>query len=430
MITLDVFLEGQAAPVGSLIKRDDGATEFRYLREDLPHPISLSMPIREEPFGDVATRAFFDNLLFENMQRDQVMQRHGLEFSDTVGLLAHLGRDCPGAISVVPEGEGPAKVPGNLETDYERITDLEAIMTSLRDTRRLPPETSDPSPLAGVQGKVALTLLPDGSYALPKPGLNVPTTHILKVPRRAEMRQVLHEHLLMEMTRALQPHPVAETQVIGEGDLQGLLITRYDRQADDAGIRRIHQEDFCQALGLGPGLKYQRAGEGDRTFTAAAIGALLQQLDNPAGARQALLEATLLNLLFGNTDNHAKNHALLYPGGRPVLAPFYDIVPITLDDTVTHQLAFDIGAAQMTDDLSAADLEALVQDLGYRRMTPPLKKRLHTLTKAVVAQIDAMSGPARKRLGDVMAQQAASVAEALALDIAIPERDMVVTVRP
>lgn len=432
MIQLDVFLEGSDAPIGRLSKLDSGASEFRYLTDEVAHPISLSLPVQEAGFDDVATRAFFDNLLFENMQRDQVMQRHGLDFNDTVGLLAHLGRDCPGAISVVPQGDGPAKMPGDLTTDYDPIDpkELIRIMTSLRDTRRMPNDASDPSPLAGVQGKLAVTRLPDGRLALPKPGLNVPTTHILKVPRQSEMRLVDHEHLMMQIAATAQAHPVATTEIIGDGDVRGLLITRFDRVVDGTAVRRVHQEDFCQALGLGPMLKYQRNGDPARQFSAEAMGRLVDQTDHPAKARQALLEGSLVNLLLGNTDNHAKNHGLIYHGARPEFAPFYDIVPVVLDDSVTHQLSFDIGAAQMSDDIGPEDLEQFVRDLGYRRVTPALRKRLQTIAQDVVAQIDDMRGPIKKRVGDVIAHQAAGLETALGLDLNIPERDLVVSVRP
>jgi len=143
--------------------------------------------------------------------RDQVMQRHGIAERDIVGLLFHLGADCPGAISCVPEGGPPVKRPGRLEVDYgaldgspalpgtlSAVTEplpvggfLAEIMASLRDHRCLPPQTEDPSPLAGVQGKIALTRLPDGRLGLPMPGSGAPTTHILKVPRAAAMTSVL-----------------------------------------------------------------------------------------------------------------------------------------------------------------------------------------------------------------------------------------------
>ena len=435
MLRLDVYLEGIPDPVGALTRADDGGISYAYHTLDLPYPISQSLPLTEKVFGDIVTRGFFDNLLFENALRDQVMQKYGIDQTDIVGLLYHLGKDCPGAISVVPEGAAPAKQPGDLVADYDPISadQLTAIMRSLRDKRRMPENTNDPSPLAGVQGKVALTRLPDGRFALPRAGCGAPTTHILKVPRPNDIRLVDHEHILMQIAGALMNHPVAQTEPMGGGDLRGLLITRFDREIKDGKVHRIHQEDFCQALGLGPLLKYQRNGAGDRVFSARSVSKVLAACDAPAQARLAFLEGTIVNLLLGNTDNHAKNHSLLYTGARPdrpQLAPFYDIVPTLIDDTVTHQLSFDIGHAQMTDDLTLEDLRLFVTDLGFRSFTAPMQTRMQELIENVVAYIPAMSGPARKRLGDAMAEQAKWIAKALDLDISIPERDLIIINRP
>ncbi|WP_166461939.1 HipA domain-containing protein [Paracoccus alkanivorans] len=432
VLELDVFLEALPDPVGRLTRQGDGSTSFRYLTDALPHPLSLSLPLQEEPFGDPVTRSFFSNLLFENMQREQIMQRHGLDFSDVVGLLEHLGEDCPGAISRVPMGVGPAKTPGDLLKDYDPLdeAELKRIMISLRDHRRVPDDTRDPSPLAGVQGKIALARLPDGRFALPKRGLNVPTTHILKIPRITEMTMVEQEHLLMELMGELQRHPVAPTSILGEGPLRGLLVTRFDRIIEGASVRRVHQEDFAQALGLGPHLKYERNGAGAHRFSAEAIGGLLGQTENPGRARQAFLEVTLLNLLLGNTDNHAKNHALLYHSMRPLLAPVYDIAPVLIDDQVLHQLSFDIGKAQMTDEITAENLTGFIGALGFPRVTPALRKRMQEIVRATVGKISDMFGPARKRIGDVISEQAKWLAVALGMDIPVPEGDLIVINRP
>lgn len=431
-LILDVHLEGIDHPVGKLVRQDDGGVSFRYLSEDLPFPISLSLPIREEPFGDRITRAFFSNLIFENAERDQIMQRHRLDYNDVVGLLVHLGRDCPGAISCVPEGAGPAKMPGRLSSDYDPLTDAEVreIMVSLQERRRIPDHTRDPSPLAGVQGKIALARLGDGRFALPRVGLNVPTTHILKVPSFRDITSVSQEHLLTRMMAELQPHPVSQTEIMGEGELQGLLITRFDRRTQGDAVSRIHQEDFAQALGLGPGLKYQRNGTAGHAFSAKAVGAMLAQTESPGIARAAFLNITLANLLLGNTDNHAKNHALLYTGPRPILAPAYDIVPVLIDAQVTHQLAFDIGSAQMGDDIVASDLEQLVRDLGFARMTPALRKSMGEVAGRAVEQINRLQGPGRKPIGDAMAAMTKALVEVLGVDLVVPERDTVFVNRP
>ncbi len=90
--------------------------------------------------------------------------------------------------------------------------------------------------------------------------------------------------------------------MLGEGDLQGLLVTRFDRICVGTTVHRLHQEDFAQALGLGPHLKYQRNSLDGHRFEARSVGGLLAQTANPGRARQAFLEVTLVNLLLGNTD--------------------------------------------------------------------------------------------------------------------------------
>lgn len=394
MTILDVFIEAAAKPIGKLVSGPDGEMSFTYVADDLPHALSVSLPVRDKPFGDVVTRGFFSNLLFENEMRDQVMQRHGVAERDIVGLLYYLGTDCPGSISCVPEGQGPGKRPGVLSTDYAPLDgsplipedmsgiteplpvsgELAVIMASLRDNRRLPPHTHDPSPLAGVQGKIALTRLIDGRLALPQPGSGAPTTHILKVPRAEQMGSVQKEHLATRVMSTIQKHPVAQTCILGEGLLQGLLVARFDRRVDGEHVHRIHQEDFCQALGLGERLKYERNGLPPRAFTAQSIGKLLDQTSLPGRARIAFFEITIGNILLGNSDNHAKNHALLYTSRRPILAPAYDIDPVLLDN-VTHEMSFHIGAARMADDVTSADLNHFLQAIGARSFGQPQKKR-------------------------------------------------------
>ena len=429
MIELDIFLEGIDRPVGRLEDRD-GRLRYRYLDADPASRLSLSLPVREQSHGDGNVRAFFANLLFENEQRHQVTERHGLDDDDVAGLLHHLGRDCPGAVSCVPVGEGPAKQPGRLDIDYTRLDqdDLDRMMQSLHKHRRVPSGMQDPSPLAGVQGKVAVTRMPDGCLALPKPRLNVPTTHILKVPRPWEPLLANQEHIMMQLADGLLDHPVAETEILEEGGVRGLLVARFDRQVDGLNVRRLHQEDFCQALGLAPDLKYERRGGG--LFSAAAVGVLADQAAVPGLFRQAFLELTLVNLLLGNTDGHAKNHALLHDLGGPRLAPAYDIVPTLIDEHVTHQLPFNIGRAKMTDEITGPDLERFARDIGFPRITPALRRRIASIVAAAAKRIDGLQGPVYKRIGDAMAEQIGHLAEAISLDIYIPERDLVVVNRP
>jgi serine/threonine-protein kinase HipA len=449
LTTLDVYLEACDRPVGELSTGPEGDISFRYVAERLPHPISLSLPLREAPYGDVESRGFFSNLLFENEMREQVMQKHGIAESDVVGLLRYLGADCPGSISCVPRGAPPGKRPGRLDADYDALdgspilppeapmnrltieplpvtpgSGLERLMRSLCDHRRMPLDSNDPSPLAGVQGKVALTRLPDGCLGLPQPGSGAPTTHILKVPRANAMDSVLREHFAMGLMARAQGHPVAITRVLGAGELQGLLVERFDRRITYLEVHRIHQEDFCQALGLGHRLKYERNGSGDRVFSAAAIGRLLRQLHVPAPARQAFFEITVANMVLGNSDNHGKNHALLYTEAKPVLAPAYDIAPVLLDDA-THEMAFRLGAARLADDVTVEDLEAFLIAIGHRGLTRSQHNRVRKIVATLLGAVEEVPRPARKRLVDLVRQQAHHLFANPGLGLGVPEFDAV-----
>lgn len=450
MTTLDVYLEGADEPIGKLKSEPNEEISFSYTTSDLPHPISVSLPVREEPFGDVATRGFFSNLLFENEMRNQVMEKHAISAGDIVGLLYHLGTDCPGSISCVPEGAGPVKRPGLLAVDYEpmdgspqvpeALSDVEGplavseelarFMTSLRNNRRLPPQSEDPSPLAGVQGKIAMTRLHDGRLALPKKGSGAPTTHILKVPQANQMHSVRQEHHATRLMARIQKHKTAQTCVIGEGDLQGLLVERFDRRTEDGKVYRIHQEDFCQALGLGNTLKYERKGEPGRIFDALAVGRLMNATAQPGKARIAFFEITLANMLLGNSDNHAKNHALLYTGQRPILAPAYDIDPVMLDYSVTHEMSFRIGSARMADDVKKEDLDLFLKAIGAKGLVRPLARRCAEMIETSIALAAELPRPAAKQLSDVILQQAYHLSANAGFGIDVPEFDNVPVNRP
>lgn len=366
---LDVRLERFAQPVGTLVSSDDGSLTFKYadtyFADAQRVPISLSFPLREEPFDDVQTRAFFRNLLPENDQLDQVVEREGLDKSDVAGILWHLGADLSGALSCLPEGAPPAKVPGDLTRDYLPLApeQLEEVVRRLGNSQPLPHEVRDPSPVAGIQRKVALTETPQG-FAVPRAGSGAPTTHILKVPDTALPREAFYEDRCAQLARAagLDAAPSHSAWI---SSFEVLIATRYDRRITGDRVYRIHQEDFAQALGLPPRLKYEREGREGRRFDAGAIAALLQRTAVPAEAVLQFLRATFFNLAIGNTDNHAKNHALLYDRGTaPRLAPLYDLVPIRLSQRHHHNFAFRIGAAETHEALTNDDILAFLATFG------------------------------------------------------------------
>lgn len=371
LIQLQVRLEAADTPVGYLVSDSERTLSFAYADayRALPgaHPISFSLPFRDEPFADAESRAFFQNLLPENDQLDAVIAREGLDRDDLGGILAHVGADLPGALSCLPLDAPPVKIPGHLDEDYDLLgeEDVIDIVARLGRNQPLPGELRDPSPVAGFQRKIALVERPDGRFAIPKAGSGVPTTHILKVPDAALPREAFYEAIAAGLANVVGLD-AAPSRSRWFGQYEAVLATRFDRTVDAGGaVRRIHQEDFAQALGLPPRLKYQRDGRPGREFSAEAVHRLLQQTVRPAEAVDAFLRATFFNLAVGNTDNHAKNHALLYEDGpAPRLAPLYDIVPIRLSENHHHRFSFAIGDALQAEDLRRGDIDRLLGQFG------------------------------------------------------------------
>jgi len=428
---MDVWMEGRDVPVGLLSRSADRELSFVYSDGVAPeHRISMSLPIRPEAYGDAECRGYFANLLFEGPQLERVLDGFGLDRGDIGALLWHLGADCPGAISITPEGTGPGKAPGRFPGDYERLSDdrLNQIVLSLHRHRRMPEGERDPSPVAGVQGKLACLML-DGSVWLPKEGSRAPTTHILKVSPAGDPDMTRQEATLLQIASEIGIDAAETLELAFEVEgvrINALLSTRFDREiemTDGAGaIRRRHVEDFCQALGLPPGLKYERDSvDPDRRFSAAAVRGIASRTSAPALFTRDFLSQTLFNLIVGNSDNHGKNASLLYRGGRAELAPLYDVVPVFMDRRVTHELAFRHGGARFAEDLDTDALRGLLSDLGFAR--PPVNrtaKQLQDMAKRV-SGLSALRAP--KDLADGLHAQARVVADALGLDFDLVERD-------
>ena len=425
-------MDGHPLPAGQLIRSEEGGTSFQYdgaYIEAQGLPLSLALPLQEQGFNDVRTRAFFANLLPENNQLQRIMEREGLELTDVVGLLHHLGADCPGAISCLPGGDPPVKAPGHLDQDYEPIDEreLSRIVRSLADTRRLPSEVRDPSPVAGVQSKIALTLLPDGTFALPRAGVRVPTTHILKVPERRHGREARLEEASALLADALDLNVSVPVAMKFDG-VDALLIERFDRHVENGIVSRIHQEDFAQALGLPSELKYQRNGKPGRWFDTDAAIWVLNQTADPDAARLEFLLATLFNLCVGNTDNHAKNHALLYAkGGTPYFAPLYDLLPIRIDDRYNHQLAYTVGAAEFFDDMTSEDLTSFIAQCGVEDVSEFVEKLARPMLEKLEAATPILRSQNQKNFDDLIGREMGRLSELLNATIDIRERDTFLT---
>jgi serine/threonine-protein kinase HipA len=431
---LDVWMESCPEPIGQLVRAKDKSLTFIYSGQ-VPDDgrISMAMPIRETPYSDADCVAFFGNLLFEGRELDRIVKVHGIDRDDIGGLLYHLGTDCPGAVSITPEGTGPGKRPGKFPEDYEEIAPekLAKTVQSLHFKGQLPDGSRDPSPVAGVQPKIAVVHL-DGKFYLPVEDIRAPTTHILKVSPRADPQLTRYEDLLLAFARSVGINTTHSERMVFEDEetsssIETILSTRFDRRLseveDKVIIRRVHSEDFCQALGLARELKYERDADLEhRKFCLAAIGNLSENVGRPIEFKMEFLRHLIFNLFVGNTDNHGKNAAILYNSQSGDLAPLYDVVPVFIDTKVTHKFSFLLGDAEFAEDLTPENFKQAIRHLGFRGKKLP--KQILGLITAIGSKLpDFLENAECKNLADAVATQISVVSEATQWDAPENHRD-------
>lgn len=381
---LEVELFGQPAGrleiSGPLRSPDDWV--FTYLRDHVragAPALSVTMPLREEPWTGAVARNWFCNLLPEGAVRHAIVQRMRIPHDDDFALLAAIGGECAGAVSLrVPDAEQATADDGD--------TDLEAVLFLQGDVGGEGSWALAGTPmrlsLAGAQDKLAVVAEADGRLRLPHRG--EPSTHVLKPDSRRFRGLRDAEALGLALARAVGLDAAAGrlVDVLGR---PALLIERYDRfRTPDGTLHRLHQEDFCQALGYPDGLKYEAAGGPG----VAACSALVRRLALGPAAVQGLLDWVVFNVLIGNADAHAKNLSLLCDReGRRWLAPLYDLVPtIYLPESLVDRTpAMRIGAAARIDQVGAVDWAAFAVAAGYRK--PYVLQRVRSLAAAVLGSL-------------------------------------------
>ena len=174
----------------------------------------------------------------------------------------YLGKDCAGAVSVLPQGTAPVKAPGDLLHDYRIYSrnELADIVVALHNRAELPQALADPSPLAGVQSKIAVTILPLGSFAEPIPGSGAPTTHILKVPDRNRPQDARLELAALQLSTAIG-FPTAKANVVNIAGVDALLVARFDRRIASGRVFREYIKKISHRLSVSlPNSKYERQG--------------------------------------------------------------------------------------------------------------------------------------------------------------------------
>ena len=360
--SLTIWWDGKI--VGSLTLDQHGALRFsyaaRWLAEASTPPLSLSLPRRQASFSTRECLPFFEGLLPEGAQRDAVAAALGVSSGNTFGLLAGLGAEVAGALSLWPDGQMPPTQHGaevaELLSEEALVQLLDAIRTRPFLARR---RGGLRLSLAGAQSKMPVIVV-DGAVALPSPGQ--PSTHILK-PSSARFPAMTENEAFAMRLAARMGLSVASVQPRVVAGRSFLLVERYDRHATDEGtVRRLHQEDFCQALGIPPARKY--ASEGGPGFTRC-FDLVRRVCTRPAREILKLLDAAILQLLLGNADAHGKNYGLLAsPDGSIEVAPLYDLVSTIAYPDLSPTLAMKIAGRGRLRQLRPGDWERFAANVG------------------------------------------------------------------
>jgi serine/threonine-protein kinase HipA len=297
-------------------------------------PLSLSLPfgLGDEPLKGPAVEHYFDNLLPDSPAiRKRVAERFRTGSVEPFNLLSAIGRDCVGALQLLPDGavpEGHDQVEG-VEVDEAAIErHLLEVVTPDRFGAARDPDDSFRISLAGAQEKDAF-LHWNGRWMKPRGA--TPTTHIFKLPlglvggRQADFSTSVDNEWLCLKLLAAYGLPVPKAEIASFGQQRVLVVERFDRVVSVDGTRllRLVQEDFCQATGTSPLVKYEaEGGPGLRVLFT-----LLQQSLDAERDLRILMASQVLFWMLRAPDGHAKNFSIhLLPGGRYRLTPLYDVM--------------------------------------------------------------------------------------------------------
>lgn len=355
MAKLNVYLCGEKT--GVLTENEYSQLSFRY-EPGVKYPLTVRMPIRDEAYPHAFAYPFFENLTPEGEPLELIANKMRIAVNNPFSILEKIGGDCAGAVAL-HEGELPEKISDPLRKISEKelafvIDELpfNPLLTGMKD----PPRLS----LAGAQFKFAL--YGDGNHYF-SPNDIFSSTQIIKIGND-RFKNLLHNELFCMTLAHDIGLPAPSTICLREADGRLYLdIARYDRQITPNGVKRIHQEDFCQALGYPSAKKYQADGGPSMRDCYRAV---IQYSHNKVGDAFSLLYWLTFNYLIGNADAHAKNISFLHKDGYIVLAPFYDLLSTEVypQKITSRRIAMLINGKDIYEKLKQKDFLASYEHYG------------------------------------------------------------------
>ena len=396
MRRLSVFIEinGMSEYVGEIAGTDFNDACFTYADAYLENPehraISIGLPLEEKSFNAQRTRIFFEGLLPEGFTRRCVAEWMHMDENDYVSILAGLGRECLGAIKIVDESDE------GIIPEYRPLSAEEVYaLASEGATESAELVTKSHLSLTGASGKVGMYYdEKEEKWYLPIG--EAPSTHIVKQSHVRLKKIVANEQLCLLTAKYLgieTPESFIVTTDVNDDEAVLFATKRYDRKfVKDSNMidglpvpRRLHQEDFAQALGIAASNKYEKNNEG---YLKCLFDVLRAHSTDPMTDTLKLWDICVFNYLIGNTDNHIKNISLIY--GEDLksvrLAPAYDIVSTMIYKGSTEKMALCINGSCNINEITRESFEKAASQVGIG--VKMAMKRFDVMVSGFVDAID------------------------------------------
>lgn len=365
--------------VGTIFRESNGKMAFLYHPDWIKKgfPLSIKLPLTSDYYDEENSDAhsYFANLLPEGNARIALVQSFGTPDQD-FDLLKITGVESAGAFTILTPEKKPdlsiSYTPMPFELLQKLVENKGAFYNS--QARSLNLRLS----LAGAQNKYPL-YKKEGLLFIPNG--NSPSSHILKFEIPNFKNVPIYETALNQLAHAIRLKvPKIELNKLDNKNYF-LLIERYDREfMNDGTLQRLHQEDFCQALGYPAYKKYES--DGGPSFKECYL--FVKKISsNPIIDTEYLLRWLIFNFICGNSDGHAKNISILYLlDGSIRLSPFYDLVSTRALAGLDDKLAMSIGNEYHPEKVSLKNWDCLANDCGIST------KYLYQLLKNMIEKIN------------------------------------------
>jgi serine/threonine-protein kinase HipA len=393
MNKLNIFYEKDL--VGVLLRDDELIYSFSYSDEWLENKnafqLSLAIPLQKGGFGNKVTLSFFENLLPEGEAR--VALEKSQNAKSTYDFLKMFGKDCAGAVIVSEDKSSPFDP--KLKSDEIKIEKKE-IYKAIDEKRTVAEVIAELDPgylsIAGAQDKFA-AIYKDCEFYLPKNSL--PTTHIIKVPiyRSGVKESVYNEYYCMRLARNVGLN-VPNCSVLDHKKHPLYIIERYDRMPAKI-VKRIHQQDFCQAQGIVSEHKYEAKGGPTLKDNYQLIKSNVT-ISKRSKALFEYLDWVSFNLLIGNNDSHSKNISFLLKDGKIILAPFYDLLCTAIYTKLKRDFSFTIGDRDDASRVGKNQFEMVDTSLGLKLGT--MAKRVNAMSDKLMINKDLLAEKIEKEI--------------------------------